>query len=71
MPLESVDYIERSNSLPLGVLGVGDRVSDDGFKEELEDSSSFIVDETRDSLDTSSSSETSDSGLGNTLDVVS
>lgn len=29
LPLERVDDVERGHSLSLGVLGVGDRVSDD------------------------------------------
>lgn len=41
------------------------------LKEDLEDTSSLLVDETRDSLDTTSSGESSDGGLGDTLDVVS
>jgi hypothetical protein len=37
------------------------------LKEDLEDASGLLVDQARDTLDTSSSSETSDSGLGDTL----
>jgi hypothetical protein len=41
LPLESVDDIERGDSLSLGVLSVGDRVSDDVLEEDLEDTSGF------------------------------
>ena len=40
------------------------------LEEDLEDGSRLLVDEARDTLDTSSSCETADSGLGDTLDVV-
>ena len=35
LSLQSVDDIEGSNSLSLGVFGVGDRVSDDVLEEDL------------------------------------
>ena len=81
LPLESVDDVEGSDSLSLGVLGVGDGVTDDileagrqlphglcgrGNLQDLENTSGLLVDQTGDTLDTSSSSETTDSGLGNT-----
>ena len=40
------------------------------LEEDLEDGSRLLVDEARDTLDTSSSCETADSGFGDTLDVV-
>jgi hypothetical protein len=40
------------------------------FQEGLEDTTSLLVDETRDTLDTTTTSEAADSGLGDTLDVV-
>lgn len=70
LPLKSVDDIERGNSLALGVLSVCDRVSDDRLEEELEDTTGLVVDEARDTLDTTTTRQTADSGLGNTLDVV-
>ena len=33
LPLESVDNVEGGDGLPLGVLSVGDRVSDDVLKD--------------------------------------
>jgi hypothetical protein len=70
LALESVDNVERSNGLALGVLGVGDGVTDDGLQEGLEDTAGLLVDHGRDTLDTATASETADSGLGDTLDVV-
>jgi len=52
------------------VLGVGDRVTDDVLKEDLEHTTGLFVDETGDTLDTTTTSETADSGLGDTLNVV-
>lgn len=52
------------------MLSVGDGVPDGALEEGLEDSSGLLVDQPRDTLDTTSSSETSDSGLGDSLDVV-
>jgi hypothetical protein len=108
LSLEGVDDVESGDGLALGVLGVGNRVSDDVFsevkrkravsswsdkcktegtekgkrkrkrqeektkltlKEDLEDPSGLLVDQAGDTLDTSSSSETSDGGLGDTLAV--
>ena len=52
------------------MLSVGDGVPDSTLEEGLEDSSGLLVDQPRETLDTTSSSETSDSGLGDSLDVV-
>ena len=35
LPLQSIDYVHRSHSLPLGMLGVGDRVTYNVLKENL------------------------------------
>lgn len=52
LSLESVDDIEGSDSLSLGVLSVGDSVSDDTLKEGLQDTASLLVDHCLDELDT-------------------
>ena len=51
-------------------MRTGDGVSNNVLEEDLEDTSRLLVDETRDSLDSSSSRETTDGGLGDSLDVV-
>ena len=71
MPLEGIDHIHGGDSLPLGMFGVGDGIPDDVLKENLEDSTGLLIDETRDTLDSSTASQTSDGGLGDSLDVVS
>lgn len=52
------------------MLSVGDSVADDTLEESLEDRTGFFVYHSGNTLDTTTTSETSDSGLGDTLDVV-
>ena len=44
LPLEGVDNVERGDGLALGVLGVGDGVTDDTLEEGLEDTAGLLVD---------------------------
>ena len=71
LSLESVDDIHGGDSLSAGMLGVGDSISDDILKEHLEDSTGLFVDQTGDSLDTTSARKTTDGRLSDSLDVVS
>ena len=52
------------------MLSVGDSITDDVLKEDLEDSAGLLVDEAADALDASTACQTADSGLGDALDVV-
>ena len=70
LPLEGIDNIHGSDGLPAGVLGVGDRVTDDVLEEHLEDTAGLLVDEARDALDAATACEAADGGLGDALDVV-
>ena len=70
LAFQSVDDIHGGDSLPLGVLGVGDGITDHVLKEHLEDTAGLLVDEARDSLDTTTTRQTADGGLGDTLDVI-
>jgi hypothetical protein len=70
LTLEGVDDIHGSDSLSSCVLSVGDRVTDNVLEEDLEDTAGLFVDETGDTLDTTTASETTDGGLGDTLDVI-
>ena len=70
MTLQSVDDVHGGDGLSLGVLGVGDGISDDVLKEDLEDTAGLLVDETGDTLDTTTTRETANGGLGDTLDVI-
>ena len=53
------------------MFGVGYGISDDILQENLENSTGFLIDKARDTLYTSTASQTSDGRLGDTLDVVS
>jgi hypothetical protein len=70
LPLEGVDHVERRHRLALGVLSVGDGIADDALEELLEDSPGLLVDHAADTLDTTTTCETADGGLGDALDVV-
>jgi hypothetical protein len=52
------------------VLGVGDGITDDVLKEDLEDSPGLLVDEAGDTLNSSPAGQAPDGGLGDSLDVV-
>ena len=70
LALEGVDDVHGSDGLAASVLGVGHGVTHHVLQEDLEDTAGLLVDQTRDTLDTSTASKTADSGLGDTLDVV-
>ena len=70
MPLEGVDNVEGGDGLALGVLSVGDGVTDDTLEEGLEDTAGLLVDHGGDTLDTTTAGKTADRRLGDTLDVV-
>ena len=70
LPLKGVNDIHGGDGLSLGVFGVGDGVSDHILEEYFEYTTSFFVDETRNTFDSSTSGQTTDGGFGDTLDVI-
>ena len=70
LSLERIDDIERGDRLSLGVLSVGDGVTDDTLEEGLEHTAGLLVDHGRDTLDTATTCKTTDGRLGDALDVV-
>ena len=70
LTLQGIDDVHGGDRLPLGVLGVGDGISDDVLKEDLEDASGLLVDESGDTLHSSAAGQTPDGGLGDALDVI-
>ncbi len=70
LALEGIDNVQGSDGLALGVLSVGDGITDDVLKEDLEDTAGLLVDEAGDTLDTATASKTADGGLGDALNVV-
>ena len=70
LTFQSVDNIHGGDSLPLGVLSVGDSISDHVLQENLQDSTGFLVDQSADSFDTTTTCQSTDGGLRDSLDVV-
>lgn len=70
LAFQSVDDVHGGDGLSLGVLGVGDCITDDVLKEDLEDTAGLLVDQTRDALDTTSTSQSTDGWLCDALDVI-
>lgn len=70
LTFQSVYNVHGGDGLPLSVLGVGDRVTDDVLEEHLEHAASLLVDETGDTLHATSARQTTNGRLRNTLDVV-
>jgi hypothetical protein len=70
LSLESVDDVHGRDGLAAGVLGVGDGIADDVLQEHLEDTAGLLVDQARGTLDTTTSSQTTDGGPGDALNVV-
>merc|ERR1719494_1802105 len=70
LPLESVDHVHGGDSLPVGVLGVGDCVPDHILQEDLKNTSRLLVDQSRYPLDASPPRQPSDGRLGNSLNVI-
>ena len=70
LSINGIDDVNGCTGLLLGMLGVGDCITDDVLKEHFEDSRSLLVDQARDTLDTTSAGQTPDGGLGDSLDVI-
>ena len=67
LPLEGVHHVHGSDGLPLGVLGVGDGVTDDVLEEDLKDAPRLLVDEAGDPLDAVPPGQAPDGGLSDPL----
>ena len=70
LSLQGIDDIHGCDGLPLGMLGVCDGIPDHILKEHLQDTTGLLVDESGDTFHTTSSGQTANSGLGDSLDVV-
>merc|ERR550519_2658278 len=71
LPLQGIHHIHGSHSLPFGVLRVGDGIADDVLQEDLENTPGLLVDESTDPFDATPPCKSTDSRLGDALDVVS
>lgn len=70
LSLQGIDNVHGCHGLPLGMLGVGDGITDDVLQEHLQDTTGLLVDEARDSLHSTTTGQTTDCWLGDALDVV-
>ena len=70
LTLESVDDVHRRHRLALGVFSVRHSVTDHVLQEHFENATSLLVDQTRDTLHTTSASKTTDGWLRDALDVI-
>ena len=70
LALEGIDDVHGSHGLPLGMLGVGDSITDHVLQENFENTAGLLVDEAGDSLDSTTASQAADGRLGDTLDVI-
>ena len=70
LSFQSVHHIHGCHSLPLGVLGVFYGIMDHVLKENFESTTSLLVDQARDSLNTTTASKTTDGWLGDVLDII-
>merc|ERR1719347_973346 len=70
LPFEGINDIHCGDCLPLGMLGIRHSVPDDILQEDLQNAPGFFVDQTRDSLHTTSPSKPSDGRFCDTLNVI-
>ena len=70
LAFQGVHDVHGGDCLPLGVLAVGDGITDDVLQEDLQYATGLFVDEPRDTFDSTTSGQTTDGWLGDTLDVI-
>ena len=70
LALERVDNVERGDGLPARVLAVGDGVLENVAEERLEVVAGLLVHEAGDPLDATTTSQPTDRGLRDAVDVV-
>lgn len=70
LPFQGVHDVHCSHSLPLGMFRVSNGIADYVLQENLEHASGLFIDEARYTLYSTTSSQSSDSGLCYALDVV-
>ena len=70
LALQGVHDVHRGDSLPARVLGVRHGITDHVLEEHLEHSARLLVDDGRDTLHSTTASQTADGGLSDALDVI-
>ena len=71
LTLQRIHDIHGSDGLSLGVFSVGDSIANDVLEEDLEHATCLLVDETGDTLNSTSTCQPTNSRLRYALDVVS
>merc|ERR1719376_1679286 len=66
LPLEGIDHVHGSDSLPLGMFSVGNRIPDHILKEHLQNTPGLL----RDELHSTSPGQSPNSRLSDALDVI-
>ena len=67
LTFEGIDNVHGCYSLPLGVLSIGNGITDDILKEYLQDMADFFMDKAGDTSHNISTCQTTDTKLGNTF----
>ncbi|GFR09664.1 uncharacterized protein TNCT_459151 [Trichonephila clavata] len=70
LSLKSIDDVHGSYGFPLGVLGVSDGITDNILQEHFQDTASFLVNQTGNTFHSTTSCQTPNSRLRDTLDVI-
>ena len=70
LSFKCIDDMHRSDGLSFRVFCIGDCIADNVFQKHFQDPAFLLVDETGDSLYTSSASQTTNSWFSDTLDIV-
>ena len=70
LSFQCIDDVHCGDGLSLSMLRVGDGVTYNVLQEHFQNTTCFLIDQSRDSLYTTSSSKTADGWLRDTLDVV-
>jgi len=70
LTLEGVDNVQSGDGLALGVLTVESRILDNTFQEGAQGLTTLVIDQARQTLDTTTTGHTTNRRLGNTGDVV-
>lgn len=66
--LQGIDDVHGGDSLAVRVFSVGSGITENGLEEGTEGVTAFNIDQTRDTLDTTTTSETAESRLGDSRD---
>ena len=70
LSLQRVDDVHSCDSFPFRMLGVGDSVTNNIFEEDFQYTSGFFVDQSGNTFHSTTSGQTTNCGLGDTLDVI-